>query len=160
GSADWTTAGNWSTALPGSTDIGLFNGARNPSDGLVGFGNNANVGAISLTGSASSITFGNLGGSAHTLTLNSTTVNAVANTILANTTTAATTLSIIAHIGGSKTLGVSLGGTNNVIQVSSSNVVSFSVGMDENTVGSNVTIQGGGKVIFGAGNTYTGTTFI
>ena len=161
-SQDWLTNTNWSpTTVPASGDIGSFNGTANPSNGQVGFTAGTSFGAISLSLTSSSITFGSTGiGGSRPLTVNGATVNAVANTIFADTTTAATTLTIIPQISGNKTLALTLGNTANVIQASSGNTIDLQTGLGEATAGSTLTFQGGGLLIFNAANSYTGLTTI
>src|SRR5258708_25383003 len=115
-SQDWLTNTNWSpTTVPASGDIGSFNGTANPSNGQVGFTAGTSFGAISLSLTSSSITFGSTGiGGSRPLTVNGATVNAVANTIFANTTTAATTLTIIPQISGNKIIALTLRYTDTV----------------------------------------------
>ncbi len=159
-SGDWTTPGNWNpSGPPGPTDLASFDGTKNPSDGNVGFSGNGNAGEISLSGTASSITFGSIGnggGSGRTLTL-----NGISNTILADTTTAATTLTIEAQISGNKALSLKLGNTTNVIQASSGNTIDLKLGLADASGGAtSLTFQGGGKLTLDAANTFTGTTTI
>ncbi len=159
-SGNWLTAGNWSGGVPGTSDIGLFNGT-NPTDGNVGFSAVTSFGAISMSSTASTLTFGSIGtGGSRGVTLNGTTVNSVANTILANTTSSATTLTLVSRISGNKDITLTLGNTTNVIQASSGNTISIQLAIGETTANSTVTLQSGGKLILGAANTYTGLTTV
>ena len=164
----WGTSGNWSGGTPGSSDIALFNGI-NPSGNQVGFngknGGSITVGAISLSSTSGNITIGNSAnngaGGAGFIILDGATVNSVANTILSNATTSPSTLTIQdTAAGGTFTTNVQLGGTANVIQVTTGNSIVISCVITEVTAGSNITLQGGGTLTLTAANTYTGVTTI
>ena len=167
----WYTAGNWlsGTQFPGlqgaaasNNDIATFSSASTATTFGINMGTNSlNLGAI--VADSTRITATNIGNSSATagvLRLYGATANSVANTILWNAGTGLVTLQAAQAGGG--TMGVVLGNTTNVIQITGSGGITISSNITESNLNSGITRQGSGSgtLTLSGTNTYTGVTTI
>lgn len=171
GTSAWLTASSWNGGVPGANDIAHFgpfpisvatgvginmNGATNNGP------NNQAVGAIDIHGRLSNFLIGNSSGvAAGTLTLNGATVDGIDDTILANRSPGTTFTIQNTQGGGTQTMTLALGSnfgpsTPAVIQAVSGSSMLINVNITELTAGTGINVRGGGLVVFGGSNSFTG----
>ena len=166
GNSAWYTNTNWaSSIIPGlqgaaasNTDIATFTSAFTGTTVGINMGTNSlNLGAISLNSSRITATnIGNSSATAGVLRLYGASVGGTANTILSNAGTGLLTLQAAQTGGG--TMGVVLGNTTNVVQITNTGGITISSIISELNANSGLTLQGGGAgtLTLSGANTFTG----
>ncbi|MFM8497202.1 MAG: autotransporter-associated beta strand repeat-containing protein, partial [Planctomycetia bacterium] len=170
----WLTGTNWASGTaPGQTGSPASTNGNVAVVGNHAFGGGLGIDMAAATGNLAlgAITFNSLAGSGGlsignsaaangTLTLNGAQIDGFENVVLNNEGLSNLTITNVQGSDAGQRMTLQLGGTTNMVRTAAGRTLTITTDIIERAAGSSLTVDGGGTVVLGGTNTYSGGTVV